>query len=175
MVCQAYQGSFTWGSQGKHSWLFSCGSNLDSYCTPTTSISSMLHVTIPKFTGIDTDKKTPSKFPWFDILKWVSNNIHGVYYTTDNSSDLVDIEVSNTEAPEYIWWCPNCVLVVAGTKIYMGGRYLHLPTMTFRQSNLAAGICLIGGSRYWFLIRFHFAHYQGYACRQWPWYQLQTG
>ena len=80
----------------------------------------MLHVTIPKFTGIDTDKKTPSKFPWFDILKWVSNNIHGVYYTTDNSSDPVDIEVSNTEAPEYIWWCPNCVLVVAGTKIYMG-------------------------------------------------------
>ena len=44
-----------------------------------------------------------------------------MYYTTEDSSDAVDIEVSTTKAPEGGWWFPNCVLVVNGTKISMGG------------------------------------------------------
>ena len=32
----------------------------------------------------------------------------------EDSYDEVDIDMSNTEAPEYRWWCQNCVLVVAG-------------------------------------------------------------
>ena len=89
----------------------------------------MLNFTITKFTKSDKDEKAHSKFPFFDILKGVSNNIHGVYYTTEDSYDAVGIEASNIEAPEDGWWCPICVLVVAGTKLYMGGRYLHPPKM----------------------------------------------
>ena len=106
----------------------------------------MLNVTIPKLNAIDTDENTPSKYPCFDILKGVSNNIHGVYYTTNDSSDAVDIEASNTEAPEDGWWCSKCVLVMACTKLSMGGRYLHPPKMTLSQSKLAACIFLVGDS-----------------------------
>ena len=70
---------------------------------------------------------TPSNFPWFDIIKGVSNNIHGMYYKTEDSYDAVDIKASNTEAPEDGWWCPNFVLVVAGTKLSMGGVLFASP------------------------------------------------
>ena len=59
----------------------------------------MLNVTIINFAASDTDEKTSSKFPYFDILKGVSNKIHGVYYTTEDSYDVVDIKASTTEAP----------------------------------------------------------------------------
>ena len=39
---------------------------------PTTSLSSILNVSITKFTASDTYEKTPSKFPCFDIIKGVS-------------------------------------------------------------------------------------------------------
>ena len=83
----------------------------------------MLYVTITKFTASDTDEKTSSKFLCFEILKGVPNKIHDAYYITEDSYDAVDIEASNTEAPEYGWWFPNCVIVVAGTKLSIGGRY----------------------------------------------------
>ena len=57
-----------------------------------------------------------------------------------------NIEASNTEDPEDVWWRPNCVLVVAGTKISMGGRYLYPPKTTLSESKLAACIYLMGGS-----------------------------
>ena len=145
MLCQACQGSCPWGIQGNNIWQFSCDSNLDSPCTLITSISSVLYVTITKFTASDTDEKTSSKFLCFEIQKGVLNKIHGVYYITEDSSDAVDIEASNIEAPEDGWWFPNCVLVVAGTKLSIGGRYLHPPNMTLSQSKLAAHICLMGG------------------------------
>ena len=64
----------------------------------------MLNVTIPKFTASDTNEKPPSKFPCFDIIKGVSNNINGVYYTTEDSYDAMDIEAYNTETPKEGWW-----------------------------------------------------------------------
>ena len=76
---------------------------MESSYTPATSLSSMLNVTIPKLTASDTDENTPSKFPCFEIQKWVSKNIHSVYYTTEDESNAVDIEASNTEAPEDGW------------------------------------------------------------------------
>ena len=80
--------SFCDGVKDVHS---SCCSNLESSCTPTTSLSSILNVTIPKLTVSDTDEKTPSKFPCFEIQKGVSNNIHVLYYTTEDAYDVVDI------------------------------------------------------------------------------------
>ena len=61
----------------------------------------MMNVTITKFIASETNNKTPSKFPCFEILKGVSNNINGVYYTMEDSYDAVDTEASKTEAPEY--------------------------------------------------------------------------
>ena len=60
----------------------------------------MINVIIPKFTARNIDEKNPSKFLLFDIQKGVLNNIHGIYYTTEDASDAVDIEASNKEAPE---------------------------------------------------------------------------
>ena len=105
----------------------------------------MLNVTITKFTASDTDEKTPSKFPWFEIIQGVSNNIKIVYYTTDDSSYAVDIKAFNTEAQEDGLWRSKCVLVVAGAKISMGGRYLQPPKVTVIQSKLEAHICMMGG------------------------------
>ena len=135
----------------------------------------MLNFTIPKFTTSDTYEKTSSKFPWFDILKEVSNIIHGVYYTMEDSSYAVYIKAYNTEAPEYRWWCPNCVLVVAGTKLSMGGVIFTLPRWpSVSQRWWLVSVWWEVLPRYWFMWCFHFSHYQGYACRQGPWYWLQT-
>ena len=60
----------------------------------------MLNVTISKFTASNIDEKNPSKFLLFDIQKGVLNNIHGMYYTTEDASDAVDTKASNKEAPE---------------------------------------------------------------------------
>ena len=109
-----------------------------------TIFSSIPNVAIPKFTASDTDEKTPYNFSCFEIQKGMSNNIHGVYYTTDNASDAVDIEASNTEAPEDGWWCPNCVLVVAGTNTSTGGTLFASP-QSDPKSVKVGGTYLFGG------------------------------
>ena len=67
-------------------------------------------------------------------------------YTTEDSSDAVDIEASNTEAPEDGWWCPNCMIAVAGNKLCLGGSYLHPPKFIVSWSKLANRIFLMGVS-----------------------------
>ena len=93
----------------------------------------MLNITITKLTASYSDEKTPSKFPCFDNQKGVSKHIHDVYYTTEDASDEVGINLSNTKAPVDGWCCSNYVLFVAGTKKSMKGCYLHPPKMTLRQ------------------------------------------
>ena len=56
----------------------------------------MLNVTITKFTASDTDENNPFNFSCYEIIKGAPNNTHVVHDTTEDLSDAVDIEASNT-------------------------------------------------------------------------------
>ena len=56
----------------------------------------------------------------------------------------MDIEASNTKAPEDGWLCPKCVIVVAGTKPSVGGGLFASP-QSDSQSVKVGGLYLSDG------------------------------